>query len=246
MSYREEPLQYFALVARKAFGYYPGSLGYVECRKNQSGPILLELNQPYYFEGNTMTPNEYQVLAARTECDQEAASRRRYQYDQSQSLLATRLSHAALGLAGESGEFAYAVEKWLHYGKPLDTINIQEEIGDVTWYLALACNALGVNLEDIMQKNIAKLKSRYPEKYSDSLAAEEGRNRERERQVIMGGGYAETDAFTTLTVAVVPTTPVATSGDYGRKCTECGKGIHRTNSVGVCPDCYSRSKSAVE
>jgi len=131
-----------------------------------------------------MTPSEYQALASRTECDQLAASKRHYQYDRAQNLLATRLNHSAIGLAGEVGELCGAVERWLQYGKELDRTNIIEEAGDALWYLALACNALGVSLEEVMEKNIAKLKLRYPEKYTDFNAAEENRNRTAEREVL--------------------------------------------------------------
>jgi len=212
--FKEGLPKYFALVARKAFGYYPGSLGYVECQPDQSGPILLEPNQPYYFKGNTMTPNEYQMLASRTECNQEAASRRWHNANQlDHSNFGTRLNHSVIGLMGEVGELAEALEKYFQYGQYFDRINVIEEIGDCLWYLALACNTLGVSLEDVMQKNIAKLQQRYPEKYSDSLAAEQNRDREKERQVIMDGGYAETDAFVVPTIVsgIVETATVPTA-----------------------------------
>jgi hypothetical protein len=33
----------------------------------------------------------------------------------------------------------------------------------VAWYLAVGCEAVGVTLEDVMNGNVEKLKSRYPE-----------------------------------------------------------------------------------
>ena len=46
-----------------------------------------------------------------------------------------------------------------------------KEIGDVAWYIAEIATALGVTLEDVLTRNIEKLKARYPDgfKYSDSL-----------------------------------------------------------------------------
>ena len=46
-----------------------------------------------------------------------------------------------------------------------------KEIGDVAWYIAEIATVLGVNLEDVLTRNIEKLKARYPDgfKYSDSL-----------------------------------------------------------------------------
>lgn len=136
-----------------------------------------------------MNPREYQNLAGQTECDEEAASRRRSLYDVGAGkklppLLATRLSHAAFGLSTETGELTDALKKWLYYGQNLDTANIKEELGDCLWYIALACNALGFNMNEVMEANIAKLRQRYPEKYTDAQAAEENRDRRAEKKVL--------------------------------------------------------------
>lgn len=81
------------------------------------------------------------------------------------------LAHVALGLTGEAGEFADAVKKHLIYGKPLDTENLREELGDLLWYVALGAQTLGVSMAELAQQNIDKLKKRYPETYSDELAS---------------------------------------------------------------------------
>ncbi len=130
-----------------------------------------------------MNPNEYQKLAQRTECDQEK-SRINYLTWQPDRLLPIRLNHAVIGMTGEVGELASTMQKWLHYGQPLDKVNVEEELGDLLWYVALACNALGVSMESVMEKNIAKLKKRYPDKYTEELAREENRNRESERRAL--------------------------------------------------------------
>lgn len=72
-----------------------------------------------------------------------------------------RLDHASDGLCTEAGEFKDALKKWKFYGKPLDTINLLEELGDILWYIGVACDTLGINIEDIMELNINKLKKRY-------------------------------------------------------------------------------------
>lgn len=81
------------------------------------------------------------------------------------------LLHAALGIAGESGEIVDAVKKHVIYNKPLDIANMREEIGDIMWYIALACRRLGFDLDEILDENIAKLQKRYPEKYTDVHAS---------------------------------------------------------------------------
>ena len=81
------------------------------------------------------------------------------------------LIHAALGLAGEAGEFVDAVKKAAIYNKPLDVVNLQEEMGDLLWYIALACDSMGISMQTVAQANIDKLRRRYPDAYSDDLAS---------------------------------------------------------------------------
>jgi NTP pyrophosphatase (non-canonical NTP hydrolase) len=42
-----------------------------------------------------------------------------------------------------------------------------EELGDLLWYIAYACEVIGEPLEIVARDNIEKLKKRYPEAYSD-------------------------------------------------------------------------------
>lgn len=81
------------------------------------------------------------------------------------------INHAALGIAGEAGELVDAVKKAVIYNKPLDVENIEEELGDLLWYVALMANSLNLSLADVAAKNIDKLRKRYPEKYSDEYAS---------------------------------------------------------------------------
>lgn len=92
------------------------------------------------------------------------------------------LNHAALGLADESGEFASAVKSHLIYGKPLDKINLIEELGDTAWFVNLGALAIGVPLEVVLKANTAKLQVRYSAGYSDAKAL--GRAPELERAAI--------------------------------------------------------------
>lgn len=81
------------------------------------------------------------------------------------------LIHACFGITGEAGELLDPVKKAMFYGKPLDIQNIREEAGDLLWYIAgPLCRALGCTLEDLARENVAKLRARYPEKYTDEAA----------------------------------------------------------------------------
>lgn len=78
--------------------------------------------------------------------------------------------HALLGLSGEVGEVVDLFKKVYFYNKPVDMDEVEKEIGDVLWYLAILMDRTGLSFETVMQTNIDKLKARYPDKYSDSDA----------------------------------------------------------------------------
>jgi len=135
-----------------------------------------------------MEPNEYQKLAERTECDQRESVRRVSRspmaYTEEERLKSIRLLHSVVGLSGEVGEMAATVERWVYYGQRLDEANLKEEIGDCFWYLALACNALKLDMGQVMEANIRKLRTRYPERYTDKDAREENRDRGAEMEQV--------------------------------------------------------------
>ncbi len=93
-----------------------------------------------------------------------------------------RILHATMGVSTEAGELLDAVKKTLFYGKPLDTVNLKEEVGDLFWYMAILCDELGLSFEEAMERNIAKLKARYGDKFSEEMA--QNRNLELERATL--------------------------------------------------------------
>ena len=76
------------------------------------------------------------------------------------------LINSVMGLCGESGEAIDIVKKWLAHGHELDREHLKKELGDIAWYLAEAATALDMDLEEILQANIDKLKKRYPQGFS--------------------------------------------------------------------------------
>ncbi len=93
-----------------------------------------------------------------------------------------RLIHYSLGLATEAGELQDAVKKYIAYGKSLDVTNLKEEVGDLLWYIARICTLYGWDMKDVMEININKLKSRYPEKFTEENAI--SRDLAKERQIL--------------------------------------------------------------
>lgn len=73
------------------------------------------------------------------------------------------LINGAMGLCGESGEVIDILKKHIFHGHELDREHLLEELGDVAWYLNEAAYALDSSLEEIFDRNIAKLKKRYPQ-----------------------------------------------------------------------------------
>lgn len=108
----------------------------------------------------SLSMNEYQKLANRTSGAGKAGER--------------RMIIAALGLAGEAGEFANMVKKLTAHGHDISNDELSDELGDVLWYLAEAATACGLTLNQIAAQNVDKLRTRYPDGFSE----ERSRNRE--------------------------------------------------------------------
>lgn len=113
-----------------------------------------------------MTINEYQKEALRT------SSMNYENYGM--------IVNGALGLAGESGEVADIIKKSVFQGHAFDTDHLAEELGDVAWYLAVTAHAIGYDLETVLQRNVDKLRKRYPDGFSadKSIHREEYANAE--------------------------------------------------------------------
>ena len=96
----------------------------------------------------------------------------------------SRILHAIVGIATESGELMEAVHNKLSVQTPLDNVNLQEEVGDLNWYEAILIDELGADWDEIRERNIAKLKARYPDKFSSESAI--NRDVKVERKILEG------------------------------------------------------------
>lgn len=120
-----------------------------------------------------MNANKYQKLAMRTN-DGKASDRligKMQEYDMkfandhsdNDCVDIGGIFNACLGLSGEVGEFNDMIKKWVFHEKELDMEHAKKEAGDILWYVVMLCESFGWNMEEIMQMNVDKLKSRYPE-----------------------------------------------------------------------------------
>lgn len=89
-----------------------------------------------------MDVNEYQKMALRT-------LNKKLNKDEV-------LLNGAMGLCGESGEVIDILKKHLMHGHDIDREHLIKELGDVSWYLAIAAYAIDCDLSEVFEKNIAK------------------------------------------------------------------------------------------
>ena len=73
--------------------------------------------------------------------------------------------HALYGLASEVGE-VLGIHQKIHQGHPMDEAALQNEIGDVMWFVAELCDVYGWHMSEIATLNIDKLRERYPVRFT--------------------------------------------------------------------------------
>ena len=130
-----------------------------------------------------MTGHEYQKLAMRTNdgkatnrviqsiltCNMEYPHRQNF-VRKEDTIYIGGVLNGCLGLSGESGETLDMIKKFVFHEKELDEEHLKKELGDVMWYVAMICESVGFDLDDVMQTNVDKLKARYPEGFDTYLA----------------------------------------------------------------------------
>lgn len=123
-----------------------------------------------------MTGNEYQDLSMRTN-DGGSTNRLLNRASTNAVIDYGGVLNGCLGLSGEVGEFNDMIKKWIFHEKNIDIEHAKKELGDVMWYVAMICHSAGWNLDEILEMNVSKLKSRYPDGFdvqrSEHRAAED-------------------------------------------------------------------------
>ena len=90
----------------------------------------------------------------------------RIQELEGQGFPSERLLTASVGMCAEAGEFTEVVKKIVFQGKPVNEDNLfhlKRELGDIMWYVMQACMGLDTDLNEIIEMNVEKLASRYPD-----------------------------------------------------------------------------------
>lgn len=103
--------------------------------------------------------------------------------------------HGLIGMVTEVGETLDAYKRHIFYGATLDRGNVAEELGDISWYMALLFNVHHLKQGNVQAANIEKLRKRYADKFTEEAAL--NRDLVGERKVldsIIDGILAQDDA----------------------------------------------------
>lgn len=85
--------------------------------------------------------------------------------DYQEKAMSTRLAssdetYALLGLSGEVGELHSHIAKVIRDDQKVDLEYVSKELGDILWFIAAIASDAGLNLSDIAEGNVNKLKKR--------------------------------------------------------------------------------------
>lgn len=103
-------------------------------------------------DSDGITANDYQRAAMRTDNKEQTEEE--------------RMLDALFGLCGEAGEVMDAYKKHRFQGHESYKDEMIIELSDTLWYAAKLADVLGVTLGEVMERNIEKLKKRFPEGFS--------------------------------------------------------------------------------
>ena len=118
--------------------------------------------------GDNLTADDYQRAALRTARTDE--------FDKDKLLL-----NGVMGLCGESGEVIDLLKKSVFQGHEFDKEEMILELGDCLWYSSLIAHALGCRLSEVMEKNIGKLKKRFPDGFDKARSINRKENKTEEK-----------------------------------------------------------------
>jgi NTP pyrophosphatase (non-canonical NTP hydrolase) len=101
-------------------------------------------------------------IAEATPGQYQKESRATAVYPGANDACANCIPYLSVALAGETGEFCNLVKKTMRgdFAVTDVTEKLIAELGDILWYVAQACTELGVDMGDVMQGNLGKLKRR--------------------------------------------------------------------------------------
>lgn len=115
-------------------------------------------------DADGITANDYQRAAMRTDNKDQTAEE--------------RMLDALFGLCGEAGEVMDAYKKYRFQGHETYKDEMIIECSDLLWYAAKLADVLGVTLGEVMERNIEKLKKRFPDGFDKARSINRKENAE--------------------------------------------------------------------
>lgn len=117
------------------------------------------------------------------------------------SCVGTLALHAVMGVVTEAGELAENLLKAIRNREDLDRTNLIEELGDLEWYMSLLRHARQLTQGEVQQANLAKLKARYPKRFTEEYAL--NRNLTQEIEAMENTPPSDTPLSTPLTAPAI-------------------------------------------
>lgn len=96
-----------------------------------------------------------------------------------------KVLHGAIGMVTEAVELLESVVNSIKKGEDFDVPHVREEMFDSMWYFALLLRELNISFESGLDNNIAKLKARFGDKFTEEGA--ENRDLDAERKILEKG-----------------------------------------------------------
>lgn len=81
------------------------------------------------------------------------------------------VAHALTGLTSEVGEINSLFQHFFQ-GEAFDKKRLADEIGDLMWFTMELLDAYNIDPSAVLKNNVAKLKKRYPEGFSEKRSAQ--------------------------------------------------------------------------
>lgn len=129
----------------------------------QAGELLDQMKKALYYGRDVQSVHEQHIksLAIQSPLTYSWGS-----LDQS-------MMHGLIGISTEAVELVEALARYIQTdGQVLDKTNLNEELGDLFWYVALTLYCLGTlkDINPIMRLNLLKLYARFPDKFTEASA----------------------------------------------------------------------------
>lgn len=149
-----------------------------------AGNILDQIKKNIFYgkqiDEKTYKSNVCNLIAATSKLDTNPQI---YTLNSEEIKIDTRLFHGIVGNITETVELTEALLDNIKTGET-DVVNIAEELGDSFFYQAIIMDTLNLDQNQILERNVAKLKARFPEKFTTDNAI--NRDVEKERKILEG------------------------------------------------------------